>query len=98
MGLDWKPRHRDTLIGNIPWLARITDKANAKLAGTIGDYIYPWPADQKFLEEHKLSADAFVDMVKKYPSDDEMIAAIQSLTNTAGEQNAKKSNSKRSKS
>ncbi len=41
MGLDWKPRHRDTLIGDISWLARITDKANAKLAGTIGDYIYP---------------------------------------------------------
>ena len=41
MGLDWKPRHRDTFIGDIPWLARITDKANAKFAGTIGDYIYP---------------------------------------------------------
>ena len=41
MGLDWKPRHRDTLIGDISWLARITDKANAKLVGTIDDYIYP---------------------------------------------------------
>jgi len=41
MGLDWKPRHRDLVIGGIPWLARITDKARAKLNGTIGDYIYP---------------------------------------------------------
>ena len=79
MGLDWKPRHRDMVIGNIPWLARITDKARAKLNGTIGDYIYPWPADKKFLEEHKMSADKFISVVKKNPSDDDMIAAMRKL-------------------
>jgi hypothetical protein len=41
MGLDWKPRHRDMFIGGYPWLARISDKARAKLDNTIGDYIYP---------------------------------------------------------
>ncbi len=41
MALDWKPRSRDLVIGGIPWLARIKDKAQAKLDGTIGDYIYP---------------------------------------------------------
>ncbi|MCE2396623.1 DUF5069 domain-containing protein [Candidatus Poribacteria bacterium] len=41
MGLDWKPRHRDMLIGGYWWLARVTDKARAKLNGTIGEYIYP---------------------------------------------------------
>ncbi len=41
MGLDWRPRHRDMVIGDIRWLARITDKARAKLSSTIGDYIYP---------------------------------------------------------
>ena len=41
MGLDWKPRHRDIVIGNIPWLARITDKARAKIEGALGDYVYP---------------------------------------------------------
>ena len=29
------------IIGNIPWLARIADKANAKRQGIIGEYIYP---------------------------------------------------------
>ena len=81
MGLDWKPRHRDLVIGGIPWLARITDKARAKLNGTIGDYIYPWPMDQSvFLEEYKLTGDEFIEIVKNNPSDDEMIAAIRSLT------------------
>ena len=32
-----------------------------------------------FLEEHKLSAEEFVEMVKNNPSDDEMIAAMQKL-------------------
>jgi hypothetical protein len=32
-----------------------------------------------FLEEHELSAEKFVDMVKDNPSDDEMIAAMKKL-------------------
>ena len=32
-----------------------------------------------FLEEHKISAEDFVDMVKNNPSDDEMIAAMKKL-------------------
>jgi hypothetical protein len=38
---EWKPRGRDVVIGGIPWLARMSDKARAKAASTIGDYIYP---------------------------------------------------------
>jgi hypothetical protein len=34
-----------------------------------------------FLEEHKLSGDEFIEMVKNNPSDEEMIAAVRSLTN-----------------
>ena len=41
MALDWKPRSRDLVIGGVLWLARIKDKAQAKLDSTIGDYIYP---------------------------------------------------------
>ncbi len=29
------------MIGGVPWLPRISDKARAFLRGTIGDYIYP---------------------------------------------------------
>jgi arsenate reductase-like glutaredoxin family protein len=32
-----------------------------------------------FLEEHKISAEEFVEMVKDNPSDDEMIAAMKKL-------------------
>ena len=82
MGLDWKPRHRDLVIGNIDCLARITDKVRAKLAGILGEYIYPWPQDNKFLEEQRLTAEEFVQIVVDNPSDEEMIVAIKKLENS----------------
>ena len=33
-----------------------------------------------FLEEHNISAEVFVEMVKNNPSDDEMIAAMNELS------------------
>lgn len=39
--IDWKPRARGLVIGGVAWLARAKDKAQAKLNGTIGDYVYP---------------------------------------------------------
>jgi hypothetical protein len=34
-----------------------------------------------FLEEYKISGDEFIEMAKNNPSDEEMIAAVRSLTN-----------------
>lgn len=39
--MGWKPRGRDVVIGGIPWLARMADKAWAKLYGDLNGYIYP---------------------------------------------------------
>lgn len=38
---EWRPRSRDVVIGDVPWLARMADKAKAKAEGTIGEYIFP---------------------------------------------------------
>lgn len=77
MPLDWKPRGRDLIIGNIPWLARITDKARAHLNGIIGDYIYPCPADKAFLEKHQLTEAEFTQLVRENPTDEMMIQRIR---------------------
>ncbi len=37
----FRPRPRDQVIGSIPWVARMADKARAKASDSIGDYIYP---------------------------------------------------------
>ena len=39
--LDFKPRARGMGVSDIRWLARITDKVRARMAGRIGDYIFP---------------------------------------------------------
>jgi hypothetical protein len=75
--LDFKPRARGMVIGGIPWLARIADKARAKLAGRIGDYIYPCPADQRFLQDVEMSAEAFTEMVGQCADDDELIEKMK---------------------
>ena len=39
--LDFKPRARGMIIGEIPWLARIADKSRAHQQQRIGDYVFP---------------------------------------------------------
>ena len=39
--LDFKPRARGMIIGDIPWLSRIADKARARDEGRIGEYLFP---------------------------------------------------------
>ncbi len=79
MALDWKPRGRDLVMGEIAWLPRITDKARADAAGTIGDYFYPCPADKGFLERHSISTEEFNQLVADNPTDDEMIEAVAKI-------------------
>ena len=79
MPLDWKPRGRDLVIGDIPWLARISDKARASLNGSLGDYVYPCPADQAFLNRHGVPAETFTKMVDDNPSDDQMIEKMRAV-------------------
>ncbi|HET7559172.1 MAG TPA: DUF5069 domain-containing protein [Limnochordia bacterium] len=74
---EWKPRGRDVVIGGYPWLARMTDKARAKLDGTIGDYIYPCPIDRRVLDEYGISADDFLKIVAEATDDSGVIAAVK---------------------
>ena len=81
--LDFKPRARSMVIGDIPWLARIADKARAKLSGRIGDYIYPCGADQNFLRSVNLSAEDFTAMVAQCADDDELITRMRAHLESA---------------
>lgn len=59
----------------IPWLPRMLDKARAALVGTLGDYLFPCPMDQAFLEFHGLEAEMVLERLRR--GDDE--AAIAAL-------------------
>ena len=75
--LDFKPRARGMIIGDIPWLARISDKARARLDDRIGDYIYPCPADARFLREIEMSAEEFTALVEACPDDGALIEKMK---------------------
>jgi hypothetical protein len=58
------PRSPKQRLGGWVHLGRMIDKARAKTAGTIGEYIYPCPLDQALLEFLGISGDAFSDAVE----------------------------------
>jgi hypothetical protein len=63
------PRPPGAKLGGIVWLPRMTDKARADAAGTLGDYRYPCPMDERLLQFLGISADAFRSAVRECPDD-----------------------------
>ena len=57
------PRSPKQPLGGYMHLCRMIDKARAKFAGTIREYIYPCPLDQALLEFLGISGDAFYEAV-----------------------------------
>lgn len=47
-------------LGGYVHLARMIDKCRAKLAGTLGEYIFPCPMDQRLLDFTGISGDDFL--------------------------------------
>lgn len=82
--LDFKPRARGMIIGGIAWLARITDKARAKNGDRIGAYVYPCPADQRFLEGVQMTDTEFTELVAACADDDEVIERMQAHLRAKG--------------
>ncbi|MGI8423682.1 MAG: DUF5069 domain-containing protein [Chloroflexota bacterium] len=77
---EWKPRPRPRTIGEVEWLARMSDKARAKAKGTIGDYIYPCPADKKLLDALELDPDTFQKLAVAASGDDELVTQVKSTS------------------
>ncbi len=77
MAQEWEPRDSNFLIGDTPWLARMSDKARAKAAGTIGDYIYPCPIDNQLLRKLGIGADEFMQLAVDNPTDEGLVQALQ---------------------
>jgi hypothetical protein len=70
------PRSPKEKLGPYVHLARMLDKARAKEAETIGDYIYPCPLDQALLEFLDISGEAFYEAAKE-GDDSEVLNWVQ---------------------
>ena len=69
------PRSPRVKLGGFVHLPRLLDKARAA-AGTLGEFIYPCPLDNRFFAFTGLSADALLAEVKQGRSDTEMLAWV----------------------
>ena len=79
---EWKPRPRTNVVGGIEWLARMSDKARAEAAGTIGAYIYQCPADKKLLAALELDPETFQRIATQANSDEELVKGVREASPT----------------
>jgi hypothetical protein len=70
------------VIGEIEWLARMSDKARAEAKGTIGAYIYPCPADKRLLTALELDPDTFQRLAVSAQSDEELVRSVREASPT----------------
>jgi hypothetical protein len=59
------PESPRKIMGGYVHLARMRDKARAKAAGTVGEYIYPCPLDKRLLEFLEINDAAFYEAAQK---------------------------------
>ncbi|MEB3298222.1 MAG: DUF5069 domain-containing protein [Candidatus Sericytochromatia bacterium] len=72
------PRSPYATLGDLPWLARLLDKARAHLAGTMGDYLpYPCGGDRRFLDTFGLDAEALLAQVATGADDRAMVEWVR---------------------
>jgi hypothetical protein len=67
-----EPRSGSVVIGNTPWLARMTDKARLEFDGTIAqfDLKYPCPMDQGLLDRLAMDAKTFQRIAVEFRDDE----------------------------
>lgn len=78
------PRSLKDRLGPYVHLPRIIDKCRAKLAGTLGEYLYPCPLDQRFLEFTDISAQDLLSAVATR-ADPEVLTWITQHTKSRNE-------------
>ena len=62
------------MLGGFAWLGRMTDKARAKHADTLGDYVSLCPMDEGFLQRCGVTESEYCELIAS-ENDDEQIAS-----------------------
>ncbi len=66
------PRSGREMLAGFAWLGRAADKARAKRAGTLGDYISLCPFDKGFLSRTGVTEDEFEELIARGVTDEEL--------------------------
>lgn len=71
------PRSPSETLAGYAHLPRMLDKCRATLAGTIGEYVYPCPMDQRLLDFAGITAEQLIDTVITGRTDAAVAAWLQ---------------------
>jgi hypothetical protein len=73
------PRSGDITVGDIPWLARMIDKARLEASGDIDkfDLEYPCPMDQRLLSRLGVTAEAFQNIAVGASTDEQVLFELE---------------------
>jgi len=66
------PRSGRERLAGFAWLGRAADKARAKRAGTLGEYVSLCPFDKGFLARTGISEDTFLELIARGMTDEEL--------------------------
>jgi len=77
------PRSPRVKLGGFVHLPRLLDKARAAAHGTLGEFVFPCPLDQRFFAFTGLNAEAILAEVKLGRSDTEMLAWVMTHSSPA---------------
>jgi hypothetical protein len=72
------PRPGRSEYGGYLWLLRVFDKARARAAGTIHDYIYPCPIDRGVFERWGITSAEFDEAIASNGTDDAILQWVRS--------------------
>ncbi|MFQ5543731.1 MAG: DUF5069 domain-containing protein [Nitrospiria bacterium] len=71
------PHSPRKMLGDFVHLARMTDKARAKGAGLLGEYLYPCPMDMLLLEFLGIDGETFLEVVQEREKDDDLLGWLK---------------------
>lgn len=74
-----EPRNGNLLVGGVPWLGRMIDKARLEAAGEIDQYDleYPCPMDQSLLRQLGVDAQSFQHIAVSSGSDEQILSELK---------------------
>jgi uncharacterized protein DUF5069 len=67
------PRRGREALGEFLWLARVFDKARAKINQTHDGYIYPCPMDRAMMQRWGISPNEFTTAISEHSTDDQIL-------------------------
>ena len=70
------PAPMDDTLAGYAWVPRMTDKARANRAGTLGTYVHPCPVDARCLELLGIDAKRFGDIAVASTTGHELLAGL----------------------